>query len=70
LRPVEDSDEDTAGRCGQLRGSSRVMVRHAGKGCPAGDFICMDAIEVGAVAEAAERLLVGSGAPRELVAVR
>jgi len=31
LRPVEDSDEDTARRCGQLRGRSRSVVRNAGQ---------------------------------------
>jgi len=31
LRPVEDSDEDTARRCGQWRGCSRFMVRTAGE---------------------------------------
>ena len=31
LRPVEDSDEETARRCGRLRGRSRCVVRGAGE---------------------------------------
>ena len=41
-----------------------------GKGCPTGEFICMAAIGVGAVAEAAEHLLHQTRRPRREMAVR
>ncbi|MGD2063133.1 MAG: lipopolysaccharide heptosyltransferase I [Nitrospirota bacterium] len=70
LRAVEGSDEEEVRRRGQPRERSSFIVRGAGTGCPTGDFICMEAIGVGEVAAAAERLLQGVRRSRRLEAVR